>query len=279
MGKRFITLRDGTKHKISDECEPFGDALGLEFTTEGCEGFKHDVEAGKSYALGKWFYTYKNRPQIVSKCVAGSKVFVHKTETKGYEHDDDAKASFEKQDIWFETEEDDVVIERRKVRYDLPSTPYQFKENRVSQSQLRDTYYDGCYQFAPQDKFKVFKRADNSEFLAFLNTSADKKSSNLCQVRQEQQRYREYIIDFLEKVGGSYGSKTLITEDVDITSSDVWTDFKMKEVSLTSAGDQDFQKACMKLYPSHFSWTNISGGGMHLMYLNVAPTDECHAPR
>jgi hypothetical protein len=93
-------------------------------------------------------------------------------------------------------------------------------------------------------------------------------------VRQEQQRYREYIIDFLEKVDGSYGSKTLITEDIDITSSDVWTDFKMKEVSLTSAGDQDFQKACMKLYPSHFSWSNISGGGMHMMYLTVAPTQE-----
>jgi len=255
MGKRFVTLRDGTKHKIGEECEPFGDALGLEFTTEGCEGFKHDIEAGKSYALGKWFYTYKNRPQIVSKCVAGSKVYVHKTETKGYEHDDDAKASFEKQDIWFETEGDDVVVERRKVRYDLPASPYQFKEDRVSQSQLRDLYYDGCYQFTPQDKFKVFKRADNSEYLSFLNTSADKKSANLCQVRQEQKRYREYILDFTDtshnyysghNVPVQYYSKSIISENIDIDLSTIWTTFAMDDVSLTHKS-REIQSAYYKI--------------------------------
>ena len=274
MGKRFVTLRDGTKHKIGDECEPFGEALELEFTTEGCEGFKHDIEAGKSYALGKWFYTYRNRPQVVSKCVAGSKIYNHKTEVKGYEHDDDHKISYEKQHIWIETELGDVTVEHRKVRYDLAGTPYQFKEDRITASQLREAYFDGCYQFTPQDKYKVFKRADNSEFLAFLNTSADKKSSNMCQVRQEQERYREYIIDFLVKDGGSYGSKTLITDDSDLSSSTVWQDFKMNEVSLTSAGDLDFQKACMALHPNQFSWTNLSGGGMQLMYLGVPPTEE-----
>lgn len=255
MGKRFVTLRDGTKHKIGEECEPFGDALGLEFTTEGCEGFKHDIEAGKSYALGKWFYTYKNRPQMVSKCVAGSKVYVHMTETKGYEHDDDAKASYEKQDIWFETEGDDVVVERRKVRYDLPASPYQFKEDRVSQSQLRDLYYDGCYQFTPQDKFKVFTRADNSEYLAFLNTSADKKSANLCQVRQEQKRYREYILDFTDtshnyysghNVPVQYYSKSIISENIDIDLSKIWTTFAMDDVSLTHKS-REFQSAYYKI--------------------------------
>ncbi len=287
MGKRFVTLRDGTKHKIGDECEPFGEELGLEFTTEGCDGYQHDIEAGKSYALGKWFYTYRNRPQIVSGCVAGSKVFVHQTEIKGYEHDDDHKASYEKQDIWFETEGDDVVVERRKIRYDLPSTPYQFKEDRITASQLREPYFDGCYQFTPQDKYKVFKRADNSEFLAFLNTSADKKSSNMCQVRQEQERYREYVVDFIEVAAGhypndrgpraaTYASKSLMTDDIDVTFSNVWNDFKMEEMSLTSAGDQEFQRACMTLYPSHFPWDSViaSGGGMHLMYLSMPLEDE-----
>lgn len=270
MGKRFVTLRDGTKHKIGDECEPFGEALELEFITEGCEGFKHDIEAGKSYALGKWFYTYRNRPQVVSKCVAGSKIYNHKTEVKGYEHDDDHKISYDKQHIWIETESGDVTVEHRKVRYDLPGTPYQFKEDRVSQSQLREVYFDGCYQFTPQDKFKVFDRVDNSEFLAFLNTSADKKSSNMCQVRQEQERYREYVVDFPESVSngyyGRYGSKSIVTDDMDMTFSNVWKDFEMDEVSLLYRKDIDFVQACLILYPSQFSvdGCSLNGTGFHI---------------
>jgi len=278
MGKRFVTLRDGTKHKIGDECEPFGEALELEFTTEGCEGFKHDVEAGKSYALGKWFYTYRNRPQVVSKCVAGSKIYNHKTEVKGYEHDDDHKISYDKQHIWIETESGDVTVEHRKVRYDLAGTPYQFKEDRISQSQLREAYFDGCYRFTPQDKFKVFDRVDNSEFLAFLNTSADKKSSNMCQVRQEQERYREYVVDFPESVSngyyGRYGSKSIVTDDMDMTFSNVWKDFEMDEVSLLYRKDIDFVQACLILYPSQFSvdGCSLNSTGFHIF--NPQLSDE-----
>ncbi len=239
-GKRYIVLSDGSKVMISGECEPFGDNIALEFSTIGCAGYHHDIEAGKSFANGKWFYRHKGQKQEVSKCVAGPMSFVHQTELKGYDHDDSEKLSYAKQHIWIEVEGEKINIDLRKTRYDLPGIPYQFLEDRVAKSKDRSPYFEGCYQFLPQDKFKVFKRCDDTEYLSFLSTSVEKKSENKCQVRHEQKRCREYLIDIPLVYGGgqvhSWVSHSFLAEDEDLPGLDTWKEFQLDNVSAYHRG-------------------------------------------
>ena len=240
MGKRYIVLSDGSKVMISRVCEPFGKTLALEFSPIGCKGYHHDIKSGKSFAKGKWFYQYKGHKQDVSKCVAGPLSFKHQKEVKGYEHEDVEKLSYAKQHIWIEVAGEKITLEHRKVRYDLPGIPYHFHEDRVSNSQGRLPYFEGCYQFFPQDKFKVFKRCDDTEYLSFLAPSVEKKSANLCQVRQEQKRCREYIIDLplgSNRDGGYiWFSHSIITEDEDLPTVNIWQELRLDDVSSAQRG-------------------------------------------
>lgn len=234
LGRRFITLRDGTKHFLSSACEPFGPEMDLEFSREGCAGFQHDLALGKSFALGKWGYSFKGTFHPVTKCLVGPVSYAHKGEKRGYEHDDVEKLSYEKQRVWIETETGPVTVAPHHVRYDLPGIPYHFKEERVSESKDRPSRFEGCYQYTPLDTFKVFKRVDGTEYLAFLNTLPDRKSANLCQVRQEQERYREYLLDY-QTGWRSYQSATFTYENKDYPFGDACHAFKLNVYGLTNS--------------------------------------------
>jgi len=194
-GIRYITLRDGTRLDLSSRCELFGARLGLQFTTEGCDGYSHDFVANRSYPLGRWYFLEGQNKRFVTRCVAGQPPLDHQFELVGYRHDDARRISYPEYKITIRTPTGPQVIADRQVRSDRGNFAYVYNREERAASQTRPERYEGCYKITPLDRFGIYRRRDGTEYREASGNAGEQRSTDLCQRTSERKNAYEYTVD------------------------------------------------------------------------------------
>jgi len=239
-GMRFVSLPSGEVIQLSSTCEPVGPPRDLSFKRRDCQGYEHKIDEQKTYVLGKWTYNHLGVTKEVSACIKGPLFHPHVFTINGYHHDDEAKISHTKHKVSFNDGQTDQVIEESRTRFDLASHPYEYVEDSVEISERREAYYEGCHQYFPHDKVKVFKRVDDSLYKEFSEISPDKKGEDQCRKETSEINYRIYEIGFChwmhsktKFINGSdvvfpfYVAAYRVTEDKDYIFTDIEKDFPL----------------------------------------------------
>ncbi|WP_206599955.1 hypothetical protein, partial [Pseudovibrio sp. W74] len=147
-----------------DQCTPDSTAsIEIKSTTEGCINpaeFNHDIAAGVSYGLERFYYENPNRV-YVSACQQSGTAYVHNVEVSSWKHDDEKKVAQPLSDVSINVAGQVYPLASNMLLPGAPEVAYTKMETE-SEQVASGRYFEGCYAFIPTKLTDVFERPDST---------------------------------------------------------------------------------------------------------------------
>lgn len=174
---------DGAEQFIS-ECKPDTSGSALIATTEGCTSpatWTHDVSAGVSYARERFYYLWKGQRSYVSQCQESAETYPHKVETAGWQNNDAQLAAYRLSTVYIEgTAEGRYTIRTAEILPGAEEEPYLYEGETTAVN--GEVWYEGCTEFAGQDRVKLYTRPDGTEHEVKVGEATPLNRGNKCTV-------------------------------------------------------------------------------------------------
>ena len=162
MQYRVAITKDSLVEYIT-ECKPDDTTTALISTTEGCTNpftWNHDVSAGVSYGMERFFYMFNGVKEYVTQCQQSETTYAHQVETAGWEPHDDQLFAYQKSTVYIMAPSGRYNVVTSEVVDGTPQMAYTFESDGTQAS--GEYYYEDCSRFERVDTVENYKRPDDT---------------------------------------------------------------------------------------------------------------------
>ncbi|SDQ36781.1 hypothetical protein SAMN04515695_0992 [Pseudovibrio sp. Tun.PSC04-5.I4] len=176
-----------------DQCTPDSSAsIDIKSTSEGCLNpaeFNHDITAGVSYGLERFYYENPSRV-YVSACQQGGTSYVHNVDVSSWKYNDEELKAQPLSSVTINVSGQTYPIATNMLLPGAPEVAYSEEDIEETQD-LAGRYYEGCNAFIPTKRSKVFERPDGTRHAVAIGAGTPIDEGDQC-VRETETIERWY---------------------------------------------------------------------------------------
>ena len=178
---RVAITKDSLVEYIS-ESKPDASSTALIATTDGCTNpftWNHDVSAGVSYGMERYFYMFNGAKEYVTNCQQSETTYAHQVEAAGWEPHDDQLFAYQKSTVFITAPSGRYNVVTSEVLDGAPQTPYTFESEGTVAS--GESFYEDCTRFEYANNVENYKRPDNSIYPKVVSAATPINRGHSCQ--------------------------------------------------------------------------------------------------
>lgn len=159
---RVAITKDSLVEYIS-ECKPDASSTALIATTDGCTNpytWNHDVSAGVSYGMERYFYMFNAAKEYVTSCQQSETTYAHQVEAAGWEPHDDQLFAYQKSTVFITAPSGRYNVVTSEVLDGAPQSAYVFESEGTSAT--GEYYYEACSRFEKVNNVEKYTRPDGT---------------------------------------------------------------------------------------------------------------------
>ncbi|QUS59120.1 hypothetical protein [Pseudovibrio brasiliensis] len=173
-----------------DQCTPDSTAsIEIRATNEGCLNpaeFNHDVAAGVSYGLERYYYENPNRV-YVGGCKQSQTSYVHDVDITSWKYDDDALKAQPLSSVTINVAGQNYPVASNML---LPGAPeVSYTDSGIESVQdLAGRYYEGCNSFVPTKRSQAYERPDGTMHYVAISNGTPIDEGDRCTREEEVEK-------------------------------------------------------------------------------------------
>ena len=172
-----------------DQCTPESSAaLEINSTTDGCMNaaeFNHDITAGVSYGLERFYYEDPNRV-YVSSCQQSDSTYVHDVAVTSWKYNDEKKTAQPLSTVTINVAGQTYPIATHTLLPGAPEVAYA-SLGIESVQDLAGRYYEGCNTFIPTKRSEVYERPDGTKLYVAISNGTPIDEGDKCTREEEKE--------------------------------------------------------------------------------------------
>ncbi len=165
-----------------DECKPNQSASkDIRATTDTCENpatFTHDLDAGVSYGMERFYYENPDRV-YVTDCLQGAATYTHGVKITSWKYNDEELTAQPLSTVSITVAGKEHTIVADALLGGAPEVPYAALEDETVENTAA-RYYEACNSFVPTSVRKVYERPDGTKHYVAAGEGAPIAEGDKC---------------------------------------------------------------------------------------------------